>query len=247
MNGKIEICGVDVIVYDDYRDKGAKFLLLQPVEKGDDYEGFIEGQIEHIKSLASGVPFVMAAIETGDSNSALSPWKSPSVFGKGGDFGDGAAQTLSLIEKIIPEIEKAAGAGESSCRILGGYSLAGLFALWTGYRSDRFHGVAAASPSVWFPDWDKFIENEGMRATRVYLSLGDKEHRAKNPVFASVQRRIELQHRSLVSQLGETSCTLEMNEGNHFKDPDLRLAKGFAWIMNGFEKNFKNLPKNQLD
>lgn len=236
MNNKIEICGVDVVLYDDNRDKDAKFLLVQPVERGDDYEEFIEGQIKHIKSLTSSLPFVMAAIETGDSNSALSPWKAPSVFGKGGDFGDGAAQTLSLIEKILPEIEKAAGVGENSYRILGGYSLAGLFALWAGYRSDKFHGIAAASPSVWFPDWDKFTENESMKAKRVYLSLGDREHMSKNPVFASVQQRIELQHKALASQLGEPNCTLEMNEGNHFKDPDLRLAKGYAWVMNGFEK-----------
>lgn len=236
MNNKIEIFGVDVVLYDDNRDKGAKFLLIQPVEKGDDYEEFIEGQIKHIKSLTSNLPFVMAAIETGDGNSALSPWKAPAVFGKGGDFGDGAAQTLPLIEKILPEIEKAAGVDGNSYRILGGYSLAGLFALWAGYRSDKFDGIAAASPSVWFPDWDMFIESESMKAKRVYLSLGDKEHKSKNPVFASVQQRIELQHKLLVSQLGETSCTLEMNEGNHFKGPDLRLAKGFAWVMNGFEK-----------
>lgn len=236
MNGKIEVCGVNVVLYDDNRDKGAKFLLIQPVEKGDDYEEFIECQIKHIKLLTENLPFVMAAVEIGNSNFDLSPWKAPSVFGKGGDFGYGAAQTLSLIEKILPEIEKAAGVGEQTCRILGGYSLAGFFALWVGYRSDRFDGIAAASPSVWFPDWDKFIENKSIKAKRVYLSLGDKEHKSKNPVFASVQQRIELQHKSLVSQLGETNCTLEMNEGNHFKDPDFRLAKGFAWVMNDFEK-----------
>ena len=27
--------------------------------------------------------------------------------------------------------------------------------------------------------------------------------------------------------------TLEWNEGNHFKEPDLRLAKGFAWCLYG--------------
>ena len=27
-------------------------------------------------------------------------------------------------------------------------------------------------------------------------------------------------------------CTLEMNQGNHFKEPDIRTAKGFAWLLN---------------
>ena len=31
---------------------------------------------------------------------------------------------------------------------IGGYSLAGLFALWAAYRTDAFSGTAAASPSV---------------------------------------------------------------------------------------------------
>lgn len=28
------------------------------------------------------------------------------------------------------------------------------------------------------------------------------------------------------------NCVLEWNEGNHFKDPDLRTARAFAWVMN---------------
>ena len=236
MKSKLETCGTTVFIYGSGCDKGADFLLIQPVEKGDDYDEFIEEQLTHIKSLTNGMHFVMAAVETGNSNFDLSPWNAPPVFGKGGDFGNGAAQTLSMIENAIPEIEKAAETDEKARLILGGYSLAGLFALWAGYRSNKFDGITASSPSVWFPNWDKFIENERMNAKRVYLSLGDKEHKSKNPVFASVQQRIELQHRSLVLQLGKMGCTLEMNEGNHFKDPSLRLAKGFAWVMNGLDR-----------
>lgn len=232
MNGKIEIGGTNVVLCGD---EGAKFLLIQSVEKRDDYEEFIDSQIKHIKLLTKNRPFAMAAVEIGDSNFDLSPWKAPAVFGKGGDFGDGAAQTLSLIENILPEAERALCMEENVCRILGGYSLAGLFALWAGYRSDKFRGIAAASPSVWFPDWDRFIEGERMRAERVYLSLGDKEHKSKNPVFASVQSRIELQHRALSLQLGSEGCAFELNEGNHFREADLRLGKGFAWVIEQLE------------
>ena len=27
-------------------------------------------------------------------------------------------------------------------------------------------------------------------------------------------------------------CVLEWNEGNHFKEPELWTAKGFAWLLN---------------
>lgn len=26
-------------------------------------------------------------------------------------------------------------------------------------------------------------------------------------------------------------CTLEWNPGNHFREPDVRTAKGFCWVM----------------
>lgn len=26
-------------------------------------------------------------------------------------------------------------------------------------------------------------------------------------------------------------CVMEWNEGNHFRDPDLRTARSFAWVM----------------
>ncbi len=31
------------------------------------------------------------------------------------------------------------------------------------------------------------------------------------------------------------NTTFEMNPGNHFKDVDLRLAKGIAWILSDFD------------
>ena len=29
----------------------------------------------------------------------------------------------------------------------------------------------------------------------------------------------------------KVDCVLEWNEGNHFKDPEIRTAKAFAWVM----------------
>jgi predicted alpha/beta superfamily hydrolase len=114
---------------------------------------------------------------------------------------------------------------------LGGYSLAGFFSLWAAYQTDRFAGVAAVSPSVWFPGWMDFAHEHSISAPRVYLSLGDKEERTRNPVMRTVGDNIRAQHELLESDAGCTDCTLEMNQGNHFKEPDLRTAKGFAWLL----------------
>lgn len=31
----------------------------------------------------------------------------------------------------------------------------------------------------------------------------------------------------------EINCNLEWNQGNHFREPDIRIAKAFAWVMEG--------------
>ena len=112
---------------------------------------------------------------------------------------------------------------------LGGYSLAGLFALWAGYQTDRFDGIAAASPSVWFPDFTQYMRDNRMQVGRVYLSLGDREERTKNPVMSRVGEAIR---EALAVLEGEgIDCILEWNKGNHFKDADLRTAKAFAWLI----------------
>ena len=165
----------------------------------------------------------------GSWNHDLSPWPAPPVFGKEG-FGDGAEQTLQFLEEnALPD--PARGAAQSPKRVfIGGYSLAGLFALWAGYQTDRFDGIAAASPSIWFPDFTKYMRENRMNAEAVYLSLGDREERTRNPLMSQVGNAV----RSAEAILRESGkdCILEWNKGNHFKDPDLRTAKAFAWLMN---------------
>ena len=61
-----------------------------------------------------------------------------------------------LIEQIIPILKQQFNLPESVKIILGGYSLAGLFALWASTQMGLFYGIAATSPSVWFPGWMEF-------------------------------------------------------------------------------------------
>ena len=113
--------------------------------------------------------------------------------------------------------------------LIGGYSLAGLFAMWAVYNTDLFQGAAAVSPSMWFPGFDDYMKEHEIKCRKVYLSLGNKEEKARNPVMATVGDRIRSAYELLKER--EVECTLEWNEGNHFRDPDLRTAKGFSWIL----------------
>ena len=107
----------------------------------------------------------------------------------------------------------------------------GLFALWAAFQTEKFSGVAAASPSVWFPDFVGYMKENKIKCDAVYLSLGDKEERTKNAVMSKVGNCIRESYDLLTGQGIE--CALEWNKGGHFKEPALRTAKGFAWVMNG--------------
>ena len=200
-----------------YGNPNACTLLFQPFDAHD--LGWIEKEMAAIRENTAE-DFRLIAFRVKDWNQDLSPWKAPAVFGKE-DFGGRAADTLKEVMEFCTDRTKT--------YIIGGYSQAGLFALWTAYQTDLFHGVAAASPSVWFPGFSDFMKEHELRSRHVYLSLGDQEERTRNPVMATVGDKIRTAIALLRNQ--GTDCVLEWNEGNHFRDADLRTAKAFSWVM----------------
>lgn len=208
-----------------YIQPGAKYLLIQPVDEHD--LDLLDEEVQLIHKLSDKL-FSLAAFRVNDWNSELSPWSAPPVFGKI-LFGEGAEETLDYITlQMLPMLQQK-GMDTPHC-LLGGYSLAGLFSLWASYRTDKFEGIAAVSPSVWFPRWLDFAQATHPQARSIYLSLGDKEEKAKNPVMAQVGNAIRKQEEILRKQ--KLNTILEWNAGNHFVDSEKRMAKGFAWLMN---------------
>ena len=201
----------------EYGNRDANVVLIQPVDEHD--LGGMENEVRLIARLCP-MPFRLIAVKVDDWNRDLSPWPAPAVFGRA-DFGAGAADTLA---EILPLC-----ADKTKTYFIGGYSLAGLFALWAACRTDAFRGVAAASPSVWFPGFLEYMENHAVQSPVVYLSLGDKENRTRNPVMATVADRIQQVYDLL--QARGVCGVLEWNPGNHFRDADVRTAKAFAWLM----------------
>ena len=206
-----------------FRQADPSILFLQPVDEHD--EGLLDRQIEAIKGAQ--LPFALAAFSIRDWNKELSPWEAPPVFGKQ-PFGGGAGETLAfLTERLLPALRERCAMGKEIALCLGGYSLAGLFALWAGTQTSLFTGLAAASPSVWFPGWLDYVKANPISAPYVYLSLGDREERAKNPVMASAGNCIREQYALLQ---GEHCAAQEWNPGNHFQQSEQRTAKAFLWL-----------------
>ena len=201
-----------------YGNRDAHAVLLQPVDGHDLAQ--MEEELAAVRA-DTAADFRLDAFRVENWNRDLSPWKAPAAFGRE-DFGGGAEGTLAEILRTCADRTKV--------YFIGGYSLAGLFALWAAYRTDLFRGIAAASPSVWFPGFPDFMKAHAIRSPHVYLSLGDKEEKTRNPVMAPVGKNIREAFALLRNQ--GTDCTLEWNEGNHFRDAALRTAKAFAWVLN---------------
>ena len=196
----------------------AQIVLIQAVDEHD--LQMIENEVDEIGSR-SNTPFRLLAVQAADWNRDLSPWPAPAVFGKA-DFGGCAAKMLSAVLSLCEEKEKT--------YYLGGYSLAGLFALWAASQTDAFAGIAAASPSVWFPGFIPYMKENRILADAVYLSLGNKEEKTRNPVMSTVGDCIREAYHHL--QQAGIDCALEWNQGNHFQDAEIRTAKAFAWLLN---------------
>ena len=199
----------------EFGNPDARFVLIEPIHT----EEGMEHEAQLIQEMTD-MDFVLRAVKV-DWFRDLSPWNAPAVF-KNIPFGNSAPDTLQEMLQIVSDPEKQ--------YFIGGYSMGGLFALWAAMQTDVFAGVAAVSPSVWFPGFIDYASSRSFRAKQVYLSLGDREEKTRNQVMATVGDRIRELHECLKQQ--GIPCRLEWNEGNHFKDPDLRTAKGFAWLLN---------------
>lgn len=208
---------------------------------------FIDKEVTMIRELADTDDFLLACVRVVDCNEDLTPWVAPGIFGNS-DFSGRATQTLDiLLNERIPEIlrehEQAlalandprsgfASADTSANAVrffLGGYSLGALFALWAAYQTDIFSGIAAASPSLWYPDFIEYMEDHQILTDAVYLSIGTKEESIRNRVMSRVGDGIRaadeiLSHEGILK-------TFEWNQGKHFQDQEKRTAMGFSWLL----------------
>ena len=208
-----------------YGEANAEYLLLQMT---DEHE--LQSIDHEVAAIAqSDRNFLFAAIPVESWNDALSPWEAPAIWGKQGFSGDATDTLRFLTEQVMPTLKQQFELSENVKIILGGYSLAGLFALWASTQTNLFYGIAAASPSVWFPDWMEFEQQRPIQTQHIYLSLGDKEEHTKNAVMAVVGDNIRTLHSQLIACGAD--CTFEWNSGGHFKDADLRTARAFRWVM----------------
>ena len=184
--------------------------------------------LEQCKKLGCK-PFHLVSISNLRWEEELSPWAHEPVVSKNDHFTGEANQYIHcLTEKIVPFAEEKI---EPAYRIIAGYSMGGLFALYAPYITDIFSGAVSASGSVWYPEFVEYVKSHDFlkKPDTIYLSLGDLESRTKNQFLRLTEQHTKELY--TVYQKNAINSIFELNPGNHFKDADYRLAKGIAWLL----------------
>ncbi len=164
-------------------------------------------------------------------NQELSPWPVATVVSKDDNFAGEAQLWLPVLTgKVVPQVEQLLDA-PPLWRMLAGYSLAGLFAVWAAFQCDQFTRILSASGSMWYPGWLEYAHQHepATPLLGVYLSVGDKESTSRNAVLQTVGERTQALADLLAGR--GVNVKFELNPGNHFKNPPLRVAKGIKWLL----------------
>lgn len=175
--------------------------------------------------------FTLAAIGGLQWDDDMTPWYCPPLFkGDNPCHGKARQQLDLLLNGIKPQVERLLERTPDYSAIVG-YSLGGLFAAWAAFQTDAFARMASASGSLWFPDFADYVKaHEVLPAlAHAYFSLGDRESRTPNFYLKHVGEATEAVVAAFKTK--GVDAVFESNRGNHFKDEDLRTAKGICWML----------------
>lgn len=180
--------------------------------------------------------FIFISISNINWNSEMSPWYMDKLYKNEDNYSGNADEYLNILAKnIIPEIEefiKKELKINISYYAIAGYSLAGLFAIYSLYKTDMFKRVICCSGSLWYPNFINFIKEHELVSNpdKIYFSLGNKESNTKNEMLATVEDNTKL----IVNYFSDKGIETiyEVNEGNHFQNVSLRIVKAIVWILN---------------
>lgn len=203
-------------------EKGPVILWIMHSFNGDEIE-----KLSHSIVLKENkTNLTIYAIEIEEWNDDLSLWEF-TIDNK--SFAGNASKTLEQIKNELYEKYKQ---DKREIYILG-YSLAGLFALWTLTQLESLAGVATCSGSLWYPHFLEYIRSEdiirNIKNKRIYISLGNKEKRTKDKYMSQIEN-CTMEIKNILQN--NNDVFFEMNPGGHFFDLNGRLEKSIKWILN---------------
>ena len=179
--------------------------------------------------------YVLVTISNINWNKEMSPWYMDKLFKSEDNYEGKADEYIELLSKrIIPKVEKILKQDlekDIDNYIIAGYSLAGLFAIYSLYKTNIFTSVISCSGSLWYPNFIEYVENNELKTNpnKIYFSLGNREGKTKNELMSKVEEKTKYLEQYYNKKNIKT--IYEENEGNHFQDVTNRIAKGIKFIL----------------
>ncbi len=173
----------------------------------------------------NGAEITLAEFGDIDWDRDYSPWEAFTPAGR--RFSGGAGRLVEFLPEFTRELERLYG--EFTRIFLCGYSLGGLFALYSlaEWKEPRLCGAASCSGSMWFPGWTDYLKEHHLHGV-VYLSLGGKEKNSPDPLMASVEEKT-----AEVKRIAErTAHVIYRSEaGGHFSRIPQRISRGITEMI----------------
>ena len=185
-----------------------------------------EADMTWLEEVVQKYPVNIVAISGMKWNDDLTPWKAPALNPKEEDFKGRAKNFLSsLLSDLFINTEQSLRLNHPKRHLIG-ISLSGLFSLWASIETNKFNSVASISGSLWYDGFVEWFKEQELLADRYFLSLGDKEVKAKNERLAAIRTCTE----SILQIIQDKSkeVTFISDEGNHFEFFKERLEKAIS-------------------
>lgn len=185
-------------------------------------------QIDDTHTALRSISCPVVYIVIDDWDNQLSPWSAKGLYRNDADFKGEAPEFLdTLVHELVPAIEKGEGLAPKQ-RAISGYSLAGLFSVFAFASCDFFKHVASMSGSFWYEGWTEWLGSleRDKHGSFAYLSLGNKERRAKEKILHRVQDATDF----TAETLAKWGATVEhhMVPGTHFEHILERVEAGLT-------------------
>ena len=220
-----EICGVKLYVYRSNVQNATTIYFLD----GDQFaEPFNRWIIKHHPPLN----FVL--LNANNRTDDYTPWPLQASETMPMDFEGKAEEHLSFISThVIPFCESEYGlASSAEKRVIGGYSLGGLFSLYAAVNTDLFGTVLSCSSSLWYPGFLDYLKEHPFKAahSKLYMSVGDQEGTtATNLTAAQTSNTIALKD-FYEPKFEPNDFKFILEEGNHGNNISRRVERAVEWV-----------------
>jgi len=220
-----EICGVKLYVYRSNVQNATAIYFLD----GDQFkEPFNHWIIKHQPSLN----FVL--INADNRTDDYTPWPLQASETMPMDFGGKAEAHLSFITThVIPFCESEYGfASSAEKRVIGGYSLGGLFSLYAAVNTDFFGTVLSCSSSLWYPGFLDYLKEHPFKAVhpKLYMSVGEQEGTTATNLTADQTLNTLALKDWVEPKFQASDFQFKLEEGNHGTNISRRAERAVEWV-----------------